>query len=125
MSTISPYKFDRVFEDLWQTSVPFSFYTTSASENSHQEINENEYIIQMPLVGISKEELNVEIQDNLLTIRTSSNVKSNFVKNTKKSWTLNKDCDVENITATLENGLLTLLIPRVKPVKKIVNVKIN
>ena len=77
------------------------------------------------MVGISKSDLKVSIVDNSLVIEGTPSVKSRFATAFKRSWTLAKDADVSNIDARLENGLLTLTIPRVKPATRTVNVTIQ
>lgn len=90
----------------------------------HTFSDENTYNLTIPLVGISKNELTVETHDGVLTVLAKPSLKSVFVNDYKKSFTLNTDADVDKIEAKLENGLLTLKVPKIKTNKKTVNVNI-
>lgn len=90
----------------------------------HQQTNENEHIIEVPLVGLTREDVTVDVQDGVLTVSAKTNANSRFVRNFKQSWNLTKDSDTEAVTAKLENGLLSVRIPRVKPVKKVINIDV-
>jgi len=98
-----------------------SSYTTVHGQSS----NENEHVIEVPLVGITRDQLTVDVQEDLLTVVAKTESKSSFVKNFHQKWRLPVDADADNVSAKLENGLLTLTVPRVKPVKKVVNVTVN
>jgi HSP20 family molecular chaperone IbpA len=93
--------------------------------NYSQSTTESEYIIEMPMIGISKDNLTVSVEDNVLNVKGKTDSKSLYVKDVSQSWTLNKDCNLEAISAVLENGLLTLKIPKIKPTKKTVSVKVS
>jgi len=97
-------------------------YTTTHSQVS----NENEHVIEVPLVGIGRESLTVDVQDGILSaVAKKTDSKSSFVRGFNQKWRLPNDSDVDNVSAKLENGLLTITIPKVKPVKKVVNVAVN
>lgn len=102
---------------VWTDSVSYGGY--------HQQSNENEHLFEVPLVGVKREDVNVDIQDNVLTISATVDVKSRFVRNFKQCWNLTKDSNVDAVSANLENGLLTVRIPRVKPAKKTVNITVT
>jgi len=77
------------------------------------------YELRVELPGVSKEEVSVEVTDDLLNIETKSKeLKKKFsVKLMKKVYT-------ENITCRMENGLLQLELPKkgaLKPSKIMVN----
>jgi HSP20 family protein len=101
---------------MWTDSVSVGAY--------HQHSNENEIVIEVPLVGMSRENVTVEVVDNNLNVSAKTDNASRYTRNFSQSWILTKDSDTENITAKLENGLLKVHIPRVKPAKKVVNVSV-
>ena len=86
--------------------------------------NDNEYVVEIPLVGVSRDNVTVDVQDNVLSVVANAK-NSYYARDFKQSWNLNKDSDVDNVTANLENGLLTVRVPRFKPVKKTVSVTVN
>ena len=112
------------FNDLLN-SMSRPYWTDSASYGGyHQQSNENEHLFDIPLVGVARDNVKVDVQDNVLTISAAADGKSRFARNFKQSWNLTKDSDYENVSANLENGLLSVRVPRVKPAKKVVNVTV-
>lgn len=89
---------------------------------------DKEYIIKVALPGFSKEEVSLELSDNMLTVNTKSlNHNTNkdddntdaddnnkeHVTNTIQSIRIPNDINSDNIQATLNNGLLIITLPRV------------
>jgi HSP20 family molecular chaperone IbpA len=87
--------------------------------------DDKQVMIEMPLVGISKDDLKIEIEDNMLIIQATSSKKSKSVRNIKKSWYVDDSIDVSAIAAKLENGLLVVSLPKTKSAKKSVAVTIS
>lgn len=85
----------------------------------------NSYTIEMPLIGVKKEDLNIKFEENRLIIKAKPSVTSKFAKQKEIQFIVGEDCDSSNILAALENGLLTIKIPRIIPEKKSVNIKVN
>lgn len=93
--------------------------------------NENEHLIEVSAAGFEKDQFNIEMEDNKLTISAEikeENSEDNTAKETKKqsyytrrefrsasfkrSFTLPKNVDSENIAASYENGILKLVLPK-------------
>jgi len=91
----------------------------------YQTNTDSDITIEIPLPGISKENLKINIEDGLLNIQATSSIKSRAVRNINKSWSLDDSIDINNINAKLENGLLTVKLTKIKPVKKSVTVTIS
>lgn len=123
-STLSPL-FDNLdfFNDV--------FFTKSKTEKSMPNVNifetENSYEIEIDTPGVKKEDLSVEIKDNILTINgkrlinsRENNKKEKFYESFSRSFTI-KDIEEENIKANYENGvlLLSLVKNKTKNYKKI------
>lgn len=98
--------------------------TVDQTPRYHVSSTEVEHVIEVPLVGMTRDNLTVDVQDGVLSISANTEVKSRFVQNFKQTWSLSKDADADNVSATLENGLLTVRVPRVKPARKVVNVNV-
>lgn len=90
----------------------------------HAFSDENSYNLVIPLLGIGKNDLSIEAQDGILTVSAKPSVKSTFVKEFKRKFTLSSDADVDTIEAKLENGLLTLKVPKIKANKKTININV-
>jgi len=118
--TVHPYHLDRYFDNFWSTT------GTELSRNRYiQTASENAYIIIAPLVGVAKGDLTVNVVDNNLVVTATPSVKTRWSVDFKQTWVLNEDADVGNINAKLENGLLTLTVPRLKHPTRTVNVTIQ
>jgi HSP20 family molecular chaperone IbpA len=99
--------------------------STTAKTRYTQTVNENAYVIEAPMVGVVKNDLVVNVVDNNLIVSATPSNKNRWSADFKQTWILNEDADVNAINARLENGLLTLTIPRVRPVTRTVNVTIQ
>lgn len=93
--------------------------------NSYE--NENEYVLELLVPGLSKEDLKIDLNEEVLNI--SSEVKNEskaqfrlreFHYGTfKRSFTLPEDVDSDKISASYENGILRVSLPKVEAAPKI------
>ena len=112
--------FDEFFDD--------TLNTTSHKCPAHDVIeNDDEYIIEMELAGVKKEDISIEIDDGVLTIETEriKNETRNYKRNEiyagkyKRSFVLPDNTDSEEIKAVLDDGILTVTIHKaIEEVKK-------
>jgi HSP20 family protein len=89
---------------------------------------EHAFHVEVDLPGMKKEDINVDIADNVVTIsgerKTKDEVKeeeyykieSSYGK-FERSFTLPENVDVENIHAESEDGVLEVIIPKLKKVE--------
>lgn len=103
----------------------FSSDFTYTKDEYYVTSDEKQSTIEIPLPGISKDNLKIDIEDNMLTVQALPTVKSKAVKAVKKSWYVDESIDATAIVAKLENGLLTISLPKIKPTKKSVAVTIS
>lgn len=103
----------------------FSSDFTHTKDEYYVTSDEKQWTIEIPLPGISKDNLKIDIEDNMLTVQALPTVKSKAVKAVKKSWYVDESIDATAIVAKLENGLLTISLPKIKPTKKSVAVTIS
>ena len=89
--------------------------------------DEKSYTLEMDLPGKTEKDVNVELNNNVLTI-SSANEDKKEEKSAKKenkwiirerswskfsrSFTLPEDVDSEKLAATVKNGILTVTMPR-------------
>jgi len=85
--------------------------------------HDTEYLVSAELPGYDKKDIKVEILDNTLLITGSLESKEgngSSATTFRKEFTLPKDVDIENINASLEKGILDILLPRkVKEARRI------
>ncbi len=68
---------------------------------------DNGYEIDMPVAGFRPEDISVTVEDDVLSI-SGQNDKRRFTR----SMTLPDEVDTDSIDARVENGMLTLILPR-------------
>lgn len=121
----------------------FSFRTSNANGLMKTDIKENEnaFEVSIALPGVKKDDIEIELKDEYLTISATSNMKkdeedkkSNYIRRERYYGSCSRsfyvgDAVTENdIKASYEDGILTLDIPKVekKPepeVKKLIPIK--
>jgi len=68
----------------------------------------------MVVPGVSKDDVNVDIENNLMTVSYNQKKEQDnvfAVKSFSRSWKLPRAADIDNITASSENGILTINVP--------------
>lgn len=113
-----------IFDDFF-TINPFE--DTSIKCPIHDVIeNEKEYVVEAMLAGVKKEDVIVDVNERRLSIEAVRNEvkdlkynrKESFTGTYKRSFILPDNADADNITATLEDGVLTVNIPKLEEPKK-------
>jgi len=122
LNTFTPYAvgFDRLFDQLASSS------RTTSSYPPYNIIRENDYDfkIEMALAGFSKEDIEVVVANDVLTIKSvkennqdSKNIyKGISYRKFTREFTIADDIEVKD--AKLEDGLLTILLERIIPEEK-------
>ena len=93
------------------------------------EETENNYIVTSEIPGVSKENIKIDASDDTLTISVS---KKTTNKDEKKNYLVKEisesaltrsfylyDMDENNITAKMDNGILTITVNKLKEVKPV------
>jgi HSP20 family protein len=104
MISLIPFEktFGSLFDDL-ETS-PFR---SSVHVGSH----EDKYVLALDVPGMTKEDLSIEAREGLLTIRGSKEVQG-IKRSVHQRLTVPKGLDLEKAEATVEHGVLTVLLPK-------------
>jgi HSP20 family protein len=90
---------------------------------------EDAYYVELDLPGIKKEDIEITTEDNILTISGERKMKEEVKEEDyykvessygkfSRSFTLPEKIDVENIHAESKNGVLEVVIPKVKEEEK-------
>lgn len=90
---------------------------------------EHAYHVEVDLPGVKKEDIDVDVKENIVTIsgerKTKKEVKEkDYYKvesaygKFERSFTLPEDVDVENIHAESEDGVLEVVIPKLAKAEK-------
>tara|TARA_B100001123_G_C15305626_1_gene1022594 strand:+ start:392 stop:835 length:444 start_codon:yes stop_codon:yes gene_type:complete len=131
-NSLRPYSigFDSIFDefDRMLESVDRGHINTNYPPYNIKKIDENNYFIEVALAGFSKEDIDVELKDNTLTVRNKVKEKvidgeSNGVihkgistRQFERAFTIAEDIKVKN--AELKNGLLLINLERIIPEEK-------
>ena len=84
------------------------------------------YHVDVDLPGVKKEEIKIDVKDNVLSISGERNFKEEVKEEDyyrvetrfgkfSRSFTLPENIDIENIDASAENGVLEVVIPKLEP----------
>ena len=131
-NSLRPYSvgFDSIFDefDRMLESVDRGHVNANYPPYNIKKIDENNYFIEVALAGFSKENIDVELKDNTLTVRNKLKEKiidneSNGVihkgistRQFERAFTIAEDIKVKG--AELKNGLLSIDLERIIPEEK-------
>jgi HSP20 family protein len=86
------------------------------------EENEQVFLIHAEMPGVSKDEINLDINDGRLTISVNriedvNEEKKNYIHRERRTTSMSRsvylaDATIEDIGAKLENGVLTVTVPK-------------
>ncbi len=74
---------------------------------------ENNVILQVPVPGFEKKDLNLTVKESYLVLDGKNDEYS-----IDRSYRLGDQIDIENINAEVVNGVLTVTLPKITPEKK-------
>jgi len=120
--------FDSIFEEFDRLLESTERYNSNYPPYNIRKLSDNDYKIEVALAGYSKNDIELELRDNTLTIRNQTkekviNDESNGVihkgistRQFERSFTISEDIKVKN--AELKNGLLNIDLERIIPDEK-------
>lgn len=94
----------------------FEMFNTSSIDQT-----EKEFFTELPLPGLSKDDVSIEVKENVLIIKTHLDNPTGFVKRYQGgyyTYYLSESHDLTNIDAKMNNGLLSVTVPLKKEKKK-------
>jgi len=136
MTRFNPYRnmneFRRSFNQMssmlddWKEVEGDSFTSFSPAVNTRE--GKSAYHVEVDLPGVKKEDIEVNVHDNTVTLSGERNTKSELKKENyykveseygkfERSFSLPEDADVENIHAETADGILEVVIPKLEAVK--------
>ena len=120
--------FDSIFDEFDRMLESTERYSSNYPPYNIKRINDNNYSIEVALAGYSKEDIELELKENTLTVRNkqkekiingeSSGVihKGISTRQFERAFTISEDIKVKN--AGLTNGLLNINLERIVPEEK-------
>lgn len=91
--------------------------------------DDDRYVITVELAGVRKEDIHLEIEQNVLTIRGEKRLEEEVGKNRQRRWTeraygafqrsftLPGDADADHMDAEFRDGVLTIRLPKSEAAK--------
>jgi len=113
---------ENIFEGFFNDRFFPTLYKNSSQIKVDVKENENEYVLEAELPGIKKEDLNLQIDDDRLTISVQKNEqteeeKDNYIRRERSYSSMTRsfsiaNVDSENVNAKYENGVLFVTLPK-------------
>ena len=126
--------FDQIFDEFFKANAPnFSqdFGADFFEKGSYPRVDVVDYsdkvVIEAEVPGLSKQDVNVEVEQNVLTVSGGKSKNVTDSQNGKyirrelkrssfrRSFTLGDNIEKDTVTATFENGILLITLNKVKP----------
>ncbi|MEJ5306692.1 MAG: Hsp20/alpha crystallin family protein [candidate division WOR-3 bacterium] len=126
---------DSLFDDRFFGKMLQPYYESNWTPSMDISETDKEFLVTVELPGMKKEDINLSIDNNVLTIegerksekeekgRTFHRIERSYGK-FYRSVTLPKKVDEENIKATFKDGLLNITLPKVEK-EKVKNIEIS
>ena len=120
--------FDSIFDEFDRMLESSERYSSNYPPYNINKLNDNDYKIEVALAGYSKDDIELELKENTLTVRNKSKEKVINGENNgmihkgistrqfERSFTLSEDIKVKS--AELINGLLNVSLERIVPEEK-------
>lgn len=127
LTRFDPFReFERRFNGYLPAETKEAVNVTSFSPAVNTREDEKGYYIHADLPGVAKEDIHIDLKDNLLTISGERKHKEeinekdyykleSFYGKFQRSFTVPDDADTEAIDAMSENGVLNITIPKAAP----------
>jgi len=125
----NPFDLDHVFESFFNDSVFPSYFRQSGLMKVDIRDEGDAYLLEAEMPGVKKENINIDIEGGNLTISVNQDEQSeekreNYVCRERRASAMRRSFSLENIdadkiSAKMENGLLSLRLPKMEPSKPV------
>ncbi|MFW5800308.1 MAG: Hsp20/alpha crystallin family protein [Spirochaetota bacterium] len=88
---------------------------------------EDNFYLELEMPGVEKNDVDINVENDVLTVESHRNLSDKaclkcitqefLLQNYRRSFTLNNSVDVEKISASMENGILKLKMPKSEKLK--------
>ena len=123
---IKPFFEDGFFDDFF---APLAHWNSSLPKTNISE-HEKDFSIEMAMPGIPKDEIKISVENDILTVeKEEKSQKENKGENYtvkefsysafKRSFKLPKNIEESNIKSKYEDGILKIIVPKIKQKEKI------
>lgn len=116
-------EFDRMFENFFETR-PAAYTGRSLRPAYDVAETETHYELSFDLPGMKQEDINIEVQDRVLSISGERKREENGVRHSERfygrferQFTLPDNVNAEAVEANYEHGVLKIALPKLEEVK--------
>jgi len=105
--------FDEAFNNFWRRGMGQNMARWNPAADLYED-DENVYL-RLEVPGMKKDQIHIEVENQVLTVSAESRregEKEQTVQNFSRSFSVPDGVDLEKIKARLEDGLLTLTMPK-------------
>ncbi|MBP8988694.1 MAG: Hsp20/alpha crystallin family protein [Clostridia bacterium] len=123
-----PLDIDRIFENFFNDAIFPTFYSQSGMMRVDIKETDKAYILEAEVPGVNKDQISVEVDQDILTITVNQEEEEEvedeeYLRRERRKYTVTRSFNIEgidpdHIAAKLENGVLTLELPKKEPGKK-------
>ncbi len=125
---------NRIFQNYVPTTAEKGISAFTPSVNTRE--GEFAYHIDVDLPGVKKEDIKIDVKDGLLTISGERKLKNEIKEEDyykvetsfgkfSRSFTLPDDADIENIEASSQDGVLEVVIPKLKKEENVKTIEVK
>jgi HSP20 family protein len=117
-----------VFDDFFSDSFMPTFIKAGNPIRADIRETEKEYIVDAEIPGVKKEDIKLDLRDDILTISVEQNEqvneeRDNYIRKERRYGSFSRSFCVENakneaVTAKYNNGILTITLPKQEPGKE-------
>ncbi len=127
---------DRMFEEFMSTRM-LEPTTMEISPRVNVEENDNEWILTAELPGVTKDDIELNFRDNILTLSGEKKIEKEDKKKNyhhversygrfSRSFAINSSIVTDKIDAKFKDGILTVVLPKAEEEKpKLIDIKVK
>lgn len=118
---------ESIFNDFFQNAFSSPFFAVNNPFKADIRETDKEYIIEAEIPGVVKDDINIQLTDDTLTIsaqysQETNEEKSNYIRRERRSGSFSRSFLVDNVKdddvkAKYENGVLTIKLPKAEEEK--------
>lgn len=102
---------DRYFSDAINDVVKnYSYYNLDSSHGEQIKSDKDDFSVTLEMPGVRVEDVKITFHKNILNVKAKSRTGKEF----SYKYQLSESCDDTKISATLQDGLLDLKVPRLQ-----------
>lgn len=108
---------DKIFKDSFWDDLESTF----TQKGWYSEKGETEWLLQIPVPGLTKDDLTIKIIKSNLIVKVNEG--NRWTQRFEKTFTLTPDCNLKDVNAKVENGVLNIIIALKEDKENLIEIK--